>query len=158
MNHLHSHADQNARQQLTVAAIEAKTRRDLSWKEIAEPTGLSVAFVTAALLGQHPLPADAARTVAGLLGLDDDAVLLLQTVPMRGSIAGGIPTDPTIYRFYEMLQVYGTTLKALVHEEFGDGIISAINFKLDVKKVADPEGGERAVITLDGKYLPTKPF
>ena len=69
-----------------------------------------------------------------------------------------IPTDPTMYRFYEMLQVYGTTLKALVHEKFGDGIISAINFKLDVKKVADPEGGERAVITLDGKYLPTKPF
>ncbi|MCV4808631.1 cyanase, partial [Escherichia coli] len=64
----------------------------------------------------------------------------------------------TMYRFYEMLQVYGTTLKALVHEKFGDGIISAINFKLDVKKVADPEGGERAVITLDGKYLPTKPF
>jgi hypothetical protein len=75
-----------------------------------------------------------------------------------GSIPGGIPTDPTIYRFYEMLQVYGTTLKALVHEQFGDRIISAINFKLDVRKVADPEGGERAVITLDGKYLPTKPF
>lgn len=75
-----------------------------------------------------------------------------------GSIDDRIPTDPTMYRFYEMLQVYGTTLKALVHEKFGDGIISAINFKLDVKKVADPEGGERAVITLDGKYLPTKPF
>ncbi|GAA3488286.1 MULTISPECIES: cyanase [Streptomyces] len=160
MTTLHAQADQNSRQQLTVAAIEAKTRRDLSWKEIAEPTGLSVAFVTAALLGQHPLPADAARTVADLLGLDDAAVRLLQTVPMRGSIVGngGIPTDPTIYRFYEMLQVYGTTLKALVHEEFGDGIISAINFRLDVQKVADPEGGERAVITLDGKYLPTKPF
>lgn len=77
---------------------------------------------------------------------------------LRGCIDDRIPTDPTMYRFYEMLQVYGTTLKALVHEKFGDGIISAINFKLDVKKVADPEGGERAVITLDGKYLPTKPF
>ncbi len=83
---------------------------------------------------------------------------LLQTIPLRGSIPGGVPTDPTIYRFYEMLQVYGSTLKALVHEEFGDGIISAINFKLDIKKVDDPEGGSRAVITLDGKYLPTKPF
>ena len=114
--------------------------------------------MTAALLGQHPLPKEAAEAVAGLLGLDEDAVLLLQTIPLRGSIPGGIPTDPTIYRFYEMLQVYGTTLKALVHEQFGDGIISAINFKLDVKKVEDPEGGHRAVITMDGKYLPTKPF
>jgi cyanate lyase len=85
-------------------------------------------------------------------------VKLLQAVPVRGSISGGIPTDPTIYRFYEMVQVYGTTLKALVHELFGDGIISAINFRLDIKKVDDPEGGSRAVITLDGKYLPTKPY
>ena len=92
------------------------------------------------------------------LDLDEDAILLLQMIPLRGCIDDRIPTDPTMYRFYEMLQVYGTTLKALVHEKFGDGIISAINFKLDVKKVADPEGGERAVITLDGKYLPTKPF
>lgn len=104
------------------------------------------------------LPAASAEAVAELLGLDADAALLLQTIPTRGSIPGGIPTDPTVYRFHEMLQVYGTTLKALVHEQFGDGIISAINFKLDVRKVADPEGGERAVITLDGKYLPTKPF
>lgn len=74
-------------------------------------------------------------------------MLLLQTIPLRGGIPGGVPTDPTIYRFYEMLQVYGSTLKALVHEQFGDGIISAINFKLDIKKVADPDGGERAVIT-----------
>ncbi|MET9699767.1 cyanase [Streptomyces sp. NPDC006529] len=155
---LHAQFDPSARQALAIAAVEAKTRKDLSWQEIADVTGLSVAFVTAALLGQHPLPADAAVAVGGLLGLDDDAVRLLQTVPTRGSIPGGIPTDPTIYRFHEMLQVYGTTLKALVHEQFGDGIISAINFRLDVKKVADPEGGERAVITLDGKYLPTKPF
>ncbi|HFU7634487.1 TPA: cyanase [Escherichia coli] len=102
--------------------------------------------------------ADSARLVGAKLDLDEDAILLLQMIPLRGCIDDRIPTDPTMYRFYEMLQVYGTTLKALVHEKFGDGIISAINFKLDVKKVADPEGGERAVITLDGKYLPTKPF
>ncbi|MFD9910060.1 cyanase [Streptomyces sp. NPDC059063] len=155
---VHAQFDNTARMQLAVAAVEAKTRRDLSWQRIADAAGLSVAFVTAAVLGQHALPEHSARAVAELLGLDDDAVLLLQTIPTRGSIEGGIPTDPTIYRFHEMLQVYGTTLKALVHEQFGDGIISAINFKLDVKKVADPEGGERAVITLDGKYLPTKPF
>ncbi len=155
---VHAHFDTAARQALAAAAVEAKVRKDLSWQQIADASGLSVAFTTAAVLGQHPLPREAAEAVAGLLGLDADAALLLQTVPVRGSIPGGIPTDPTIYRFYEMLQVYGTTLKALVHEQFGDGIISAINFKLDVQKVADPEGGERAVITLDGKYLPTKPF
>ena len=155
---LHSQFDPAARQALAIAAVDSKTRKDLSWQQIADASGLSVAFTTAAVLGQHPLPESAAKAVAELLDLDDDAAMLLQAVPTRGSIPGGIPTDPTIYRFYEMLQVYGTTLKALVHEEFGDGIISAINFKLDVKKVADPEGGERAVITLDGKYLPTKPF
>ncbi|MFF8309735.1 cyanase [Streptomyces lydicus] len=155
---VHAQFDNSARQQLAIAAVEAKTRRDVTWQQIADAAGLSVAFVTAAVLGQHALPQESARAVAELLGLDDDAVMLLQTIPTRGSLDGSIPTDPTIYRFYEMLQVYGTTLKALVHEQFGDGIISAINFKLDVKKVADPEGGERAVITLDGKYLPTKPF
>ncbi|MFF1380573.1 cyanase [Streptomyces sp. NPDC058308] len=155
---IHAQFDPAARQNLAVRAVEAKVREDLSWQQIADAAGLSVAFVTAAVLGQHALPAPAARAVAELLGLDEDAATLLQTIPTRGSIPGGIPTDPTIYRFYEMLQVYGTTLKALVHEEFGDGIISAINFRLDVRKVADPEGGERAVITLDGKYLPTKPF
>ncbi|MEU5237527.1 cyanase [Streptomyces lydicus] len=155
---VHAQFDDTARQQLAIAAVEAKTRRDVSWQQLADAAGLSVAFVTAAVLGQHALPQQSAQAVAELLGLDDDAVMLLQTIPTRGSLDGSIPTDPTIYRFYEMLQVYGTTLKALVHEQFGDGIISAINFKLDVKKVADPEGGERAVITLDGKYLPTKPF
>ena len=155
---LHSQFDPAARQALAIAAVDSKTRKDLSWQQVADASGLSVAFTTAAVLGQHPLPENAAKAVAELLDLDEDAAMLLQAVPTRGSIPGGIPTDPTIYRFYEMLQVYGTTLKALVHEEFGDGIISAINFKLDVKKVADPDGGERAVITLDGKYLPTKPF
>ncbi|MEO3992308.1 cyanase [Pseudocitrobacter cyperus] len=135
-----------------------KAKKDLTFAELTEGTGLSEAFVTAALLGQHALPADAARRVGEKLELDEDAVLLLQTIPLRGSIENGVPTDPTIYRFYEMLQVYGTTLKMLVHEKFGDGIISAINFRINVQKVADPEGGERAVITLDGKYLPTKPF
>ncbi|GHF28434.1 cyanate hydratase [Streptomyces mashuensis] len=155
---VHAQFDPTARETLANAAVEAKIRKNLTWQQIADAAGLSVAFTTAAVLGQHPLPEASARAVAGLLGLDEDAVLLLRTVPTRGSIPGGIPTDPTIYRFHEMLQVYGTTLKALVHEQFGDGIISAINFRLDVKKVADPEGGERAVITLDGKYLPTKPF
>lgn len=155
---IQSQISQNARLALSEVILLAKARKDLSFAQITDGTGLSEAFVTAALLGQHPLPASAAQVVGDKLGLDADSIALLQTVPLRGSIQGGVPTDPTIYRFYEMLQVYGTTLKALVHEKFGDGIISAINFKLDVKKVDDPEGGSRAVITLDGKYLPTKPF
>ena len=155
---LQSQATQTARQALTEVILVSKTRKDLSYAQITEGTGLSEAFVTAALLGQHPLPADAAKVVGEKLDLDDDAIALLQTVPVRGSIGNGLPTDPTIYRFYEIVQVYGTTLKALVHEKFGDGIISAINFKLNIDKVEDPEGGSRAVITLDGKYLPTKPF
>ena len=155
---IQTQATRTARQELTETIILAKARRDLSFAQIVEGTGLSEAFVTAALLGQHPLPADAAKVVGKKLDLDADEVALLQTMPIRGSFFEGIPSDPTIYRFYEMIQVYGTTLKALVHEKFGDGIISAINFKLDVKKVDDPDGGSRAVITLDGKYLPTKPF
>ena len=155
---IQSQINRDIRLALADQILLAKARKDLSFAELADGTGLSEAFVTAALLGQHALPADAARLVGAKLALDEDAVLLLQSIPLRGSIEDSVPTDPTIYRFYEILQVYGTTLKALVHEKFGDGIISAINFKLDVKKVADPEGGERAVITLDGKYLPTKPF
>jgi cyanate lyase len=155
---IHSQNTQAPREELTAAIIDAKMRKDLSWQELTDGTGLSLVFVTAALLGQHPLPETAAEIVAERLGLGKDAAMLLQTIPLRGSIPGGIPTDPTVYRFYEMMQVYGSTLKALVHEQFGDGIISAINFKLDIKKVEDPDGGSRAVITLDGKYLPTKPF
>ena len=153
-----SQHSQASRAALTDLIIDTKIRKDLTFEAITEGTGLSLAFVTAALLGQHPLPADAAKVVADKLELGEDAVRQLQTIPVRGSISGGVPTDPTIYRFYEMVQVYGTTLKSLVHEKFGDGIISAINFRLDIKKVEDPEGGSRAVITLDGKFLPVKPY
>lgn len=153
-----SQYSRQSREALTDAIIEAKISKNLTFEAINDGTGLSVAFTTAALLGQHPLPEHAAKLVAERLDLGDDTVRLLQTIPMRAGAQGGVPTDPTIYRFYEIVQVYGATLKALVHEKFGDGIISAINFKLDIRKVADPEGGERAVITLDGKYLPVKPF
>jgi len=155
---LQSNVTQDARIELTSRVLAAKAIKDLSFAELAEGTGYRVAYVTAALLGQHALSKDAAETVAARLGLDAADVKQLQAVPLRGSIPGGVPTDPTVYRFYEMVQIYGTTLKALVHEQFGDGIISAINFKLDIKKVADPEGGDRAVITLDGKFLPNKPY
>ncbi|KMN82255.1 cyanate hydratase [Chromobacterium sp. LK11] len=153
-----SNISQDLRVELTARALAAKALKDLSWEQVAADTGLSLAYVTAAVLGQHALPKPAAELVCKRLGLSAADALQLQAIPLRGSIPGGIPTDPTIYRFYEMIQIYGTTLKALVHEKFGDGIISAINFKLDIRKVEDPDGGERAVITLDGKFLPNKPY
>lgn len=152
-----SHAYNDTSLALTTEVLDAKARKNLSWQDLADDTGLSLAYVTAALLGQHPLPEHAAKVIGKKLDLTADSVAHLQIIPLRGSLAG-VPTDPTIYRFYEMIQIYGTTLKALVHEQFGDGIISAINFKLDIKKVEDPEGGSRAVITLDGKFLPLRPF
>lgn len=152
-----SHAYNDTSQALTTRILDAKARKDLSWQDLADDTGLSLAYVTAALLGQHPLPANAAQVVGDKLELSVADVAAMQIIPLRGSLSG-VPTDPTIYRFHEMIQIYGTTLKALVHEQFGDGIISAINFKLDIKKVDDPEGGSRAVVTLDGKFLPLRPF
>ncbi|HCM5081167.1 TPA: cyanase [Klebsiella aerogenes] len=155
---IQSQVSREVRLELANKILLIKAKKDLSFAQLVEGTGLSEAFVAAALLGQHPLPGEVAKMVGAKLELNDDDILLLQTIPVRGSIEDRVPTDPTMYRFYEMLQVYDTTLKALIHEKFGDGIISAINFKLDVKKVSDPEGGHRAVITFDGKYLPTKPF
>jgi cyanate lyase len=148
----------DARLALAETILQRKEQKGLSFQDIAKETKLSLTFVTAALLGQHPLPKDAAEAVGKKLGLTEEEVKLLQSIPLRGSIFGGVPSDPTIYRFYAMTSMYGTTLKALVNELFGDGVISAINFRMDIKKVADPEGGSRAVITLDGKFLPVKPF
>lgn len=153
----HSNVSKTPRQTLTERVLQAKAAKNLTWAALSDGSGLSVVYVTAALLGQHPLPEAVAEVVAERLGLDAQSVEQLQTIPLRGNVED-VSSDPTIYRFHEMVKVYGTTLKALVHEEFGDGIISAINFKLDIKKVEDPEGGSRAVITLDGKFLPYKPF
>ncbi|MCX4216101.1 MULTISPECIES: cyanase [Pseudomonas] len=154
---MQSQAYNDSRIALTTRTLDAKAQKNLSWQDLADGTGLSLAYVTAALLGQHPLPKNAAEVVGDKLELSAEDVAALQIIPLRGSL-DGVPTDPTIYRFHEMIQIYGTTLKALVHEQFGDGIISAINFKLDIKKVEDPEGGSRAVVTLDGKFLPLRPF
>ncbi|UJW29899.1 cyanase [Saccharothrix sp. AJ9571] len=132
--------------------LEAKTRLGLSWAALAEAIDAPLAWTTAALLGQHPIPQDQAETLAAILELDADAITALQAQPTRGALEDAVPTDPTIYRFYEVLQVYGPTIKELIHEKFGDGIMSAINFKLDVDRREDP-GGERVVVTMDGKFL-----
>jgi cyanase len=93
------------------------------------------------------------EAATSLLDLDDDVRQALELQPARGALDTPVPTDPTIYRFYEVLQVYGPTIKELIHEEFGDGIMSAINFRLDVRRAPDPSG-DRVVVTLDGKFLP----
>ncbi|MBB5911551.1 cyanate lyase [Nocardia transvalensis] len=133
--------------------VGAKGRLGVSWGQIAEAIGRAPAWTVAALLGQHPVPDAEAKIVAGLLELGEDVEAALRAQPMRGALESAVPTDPTIYRFYEVLQVYGPAIKELIHEEFGDGIMSAINFRMDVKRVEDP-AGDRVVVTLDGKFLP----
>jgi cyanate lyase len=127
-------------------------RGGISWSSIAAKIGKAPAWTVAALLGQHPMTAEDATTVGELLALEPEVVEALQMQPHRGSFEEPVPSDPTIYRFYEALNVYGPAIKELIHEEFGDGIMSAINFKLDVQRRADPSG-DRVVVTLDGKFL-----
>jgi cyanate lyase len=135
------------------AVRAAKAQLGLTWAQLAEAVGRPVAWTTAALLGQHPMSADEAAVAVALLELGQGAEQALRQQPTRGALDTPVPADPTIYRFYEVLQVYGPTIKELIHEEFGDGIMSAINFRLDVRRAADPTG-DRVVVTLDGKFLP----
>ncbi|NLU82510.1 cyanase [Rhodococcus sp. HNM0569] len=129
----------------------ARFRAGLTWTEIAEKIGKPRVWTTAALLGQHSMSKEDAITVGEILDLDADVVEALQVQPYRGS-SEGVPTDPTMYRFHEALQVYGPAIKELIHEEFGDGIMSAINFTLDIQRRTDP-AGDRVVVTFDGKFL-----
>jgi cyanate lyase len=135
------------------AVRAAMLARGLTFADIADQLGRPKVWVAAAILGQHPFGPDEAAKLAALLELDDDAAAALQLIPTRGGLGAAVPVDPTIYRFYELIQVYGPALKALIHEEFGDGIMSAINFRADIQRIADP-AGDRVRITLDGKFLP----
>ena len=141
------------KKEATEAVRAAKTRLKVTWEQLAEAVGRPLAWTTAALLGQHPMTAEQADAAVALLDLGDDVREALLLQPTRGALDAPVPTDPTIYRFYEILQVYGPTIKELIHEQFGDGIMSAINFRLDVARAPDP-AGDRVVVTLDGKFLP----
>ena len=134
------------------AVLDAKARLGLTWAQLAETIGAPLAWTTSALLGQQPMSKEQAETVAQVLELGADEAAAFQAQPTRGALDDIVPTDPTIYRFYEVLQVYGPTIKELIHEKFGDGIMSAVNFKIDVDRREDPSG-ERVVVTLDGKFL-----
>ena len=141
------------RNDVTAQVLAAKRRKGLSFTEIAEEVGADRVWLTAALHGQHPLTSEQAAAVASLLDLPEEAADVLQETPTRGSFDALPPTDPTIYRLYEVLQVYGGAIRELIHEQFGDGIMSAINFSVDVEKKPHPSG-DRVVVTLDGKFLP----
>lgn len=141
------------RNELTEQIVVARLAKGLTWQELADAIDRPVVWTTAALLGQHPIPVEQAKVLAAKLGLDESAVPLLAAVPMRGGLPTAVPTDPTIYRFYEALQVYGGALKEIIAEQFGDGIMSAINFSIDLQKKSH-SSGDRIVVTFDGKFLP----
>jgi cyanate lyase len=143
------------RTDLTEKILDYKRDNALTWKEIAEEIGgYSQLFIMTALLGQMKLPKPQAATAARLFGLTDSEEKLLNEVPMRGG-ADAVPQDPTLYRFYEAMMVFGPTLKEFIHEEFGDGIMSAIDFDLVAEREPDPKG-DRVRITMSGKFLPYK--
>ena len=136
----------------------ARKAKALSWKAAAAQisTGSPV-FVVAALLGQMTLTPDEAAKAAVLFGLTPEEATLLTEPPFRGSLPSLPPSDPLLYRFYELLQVYGTTWKALIEEDFGDGIMSAIDFNMQIEREPDPKG-DRVKLTLSGKFLPYRRY
>jgi cyanate lyase len=145
------------RNDVTEAIIAAKISKGLCWSDVAKAVGQSKEWVTAGCLGQMTFSAEQAAVIGALFDLDALAVKLLQVVPYKGSLPTAVPTDPLIYRFYELINVYGTTFKELIHEEFGDGIMSAIDFKMDLTREPDPKG-DRVNITMSGKFLPYKMY
>jgi cyanate lyase len=146
-----------SRAEVTELVVTRKLEKKLSWNAIAEAVGQSKEWTTAALLGQMTMTEEQAQAAARVLDLPTDAVVQLQVVPYKGSLPSTVPTDPLIYRFYELINVYGTTFKALINEEFGDGIMSAIDFKMDLSREADPKG-DRVQIVMSGKFLPYKTY
>ena len=146
------------RDELTAKILAAKRAKGLTWKTIvAEIGGGSAVYLTAAMMGQMKLRPDQAERAAKLLGLNTEEQRLLQEIPYRGSLPTPVPTDPLIYRFYELMQVYGTTWKELIQDEFGDGIMSAIDFDMTIERQPDQKG-DRVKLTLSGKFLPYKEY
>src|SRR5260370_33109818 len=135
--------------------LEAKKRKGLVWQKYRGTVGRSPVFVTPACLGQNSCSAEEATKLCALLGLGPEVAQALQTPPMKATDSPDVPKDPLIYRFHEITLVYGETIKELIHEQFGDGIMSAIDFTMDISKVEDPKG-DRVQVTMCGKFLPYK--
>ena len=144
------------RREAAAAARAAKHRLQVSWATIAKTLDRSLVWSTSAVLGQQSLDADQARAVGSLLHLVDDVVDALQLPPVRGADQVD-PTEPVVYRLNEVVQVYGSTLAELIREEFGDGIMSAIDFELSFERREDPKG-DRVRLVLDGKFLPYRVY
>ena len=145
------------RMEVTEKIISAKVSKGIKWDDVAKKVGLSKEWVTAACLGQMTLDAAQAATLGDIFDLNAEEQKWLQVVPYKGSLPTSVPTDPLIYRWYEMVNVYGTTIKELIHEEFGDGIMSAIDFSMDIVRQPDPKG-DRVNVVLSGKFLPYKQY
>ena len=147
-----------SRHDVTELIVFNRMKTNISWAELALTVNKSKEWTTSALLGQHQMSKEEAEKVGTVLALPSVAVKLLQTVPYKGSLPTSVPTDPLIYRFYELVNVYGTTFKELIHEEFGDGIMSAIDFNMNLSKKKGDLGEDRVSITMSGKYLPYKKY
>ncbi|AKU28025.1 MAG: cyanase [Parageobacillus thermoglucosidasius] len=143
------------RKEVTDLILRAKKLKGLTYQQIGEEIGRDKTWVAAAILGQASMSEDEATKLVNLLDLDSDIAFVLQQFPLKGSLDTAIPVDPLIYRFYEIIQVYGTTLKEVIQEMFGEGIMSAIDFRMDIQKKEDPNG-DRVIVTFDGKFLPYK--
>jgi cyanate lyase len=142
---------------VTEKIISTKVAKDIKWSDVADKVGLSKEWVTAACLGQMTLDAKQAKIIGKIFGLTAEEQKWMQVVPYKGSLPTPVPTDPLIYRWYEIVSVYGTTIKELIHEEFGDGIMSAIDFSMDIVRQPDPKG-DRVNVVLSGKFLPYKQY
>jgi cyanate lyase len=140
--------------EMTEEILSAKKQIGLDWEEIAEKVGMSPVFLTSAALGMNSLKKEDSEKLCEILGLSGEVVTALQEFPNK-KWDQTVPTDPLIYRLYEVVGVYGETIKEIVHEKFGDGIMSAIDFSLDIDKEEDPKG-DRVVIKMNGKFLPYK--
>ena len=145
------------RNDITEKIITVKVAQGLKWEDIAKKVGLSKEWVTAGCLGQMTFDDQQAKVLGDIFNLTAEDQKWLQVVPYKGSLPTAVPTDPLIYRWYEMVSVYGTTIKELIHEEFGDGIMSAIDFSMDIVRQADPKG-DRVNVVLSGKFLPYKRY
>lgn len=148
-------SDYMTRQEATQALLRAKQRLGLTFADIAAKVGRHTVWTAAAIMGQATMSLDEAEAAVNLLELAPEVALALQAIPLKGSLDETVPVDPLIYRFHEITQVYGTTLKAVIHEQFGDGIMSAIDFDIDVERVEDPKG-DRVKVVFTGKFLPYK--
>lgn len=143
--------DEMTRDDLTATILRAKKRAGLTWDAIAQDIGMSPVWTHSAATGMNAFPEDKARAFAALLGLPDTAVDLLVESPLK-VWEQAVPTDPCVYRLYEIVGVYGPTIKALINEEFGNGIMSAIDFSMHLEREKNPKG-DRVKLTISGKYL-----